>query len=198
MAHLVPDAVAQDAGIVHHRVDAAEVLHRILEDARRALGVRDSGAVRQRLAAGGLDVVHDFLRGGEVGAFALGAAAQIVDDDRCAFLGAQQRDLAPDAAPRLCERGHSRAGIHPIPFPQGVFAGEYPMSNPMSPGAMPSARLAEAGLQCPAPADFLARSEEHTSELQSLMRISYAVFCLETKKKQTQANITPSHSHTDI
>src|SRR3546814_4856844 len=29
------------------------------------------------------------------------------------------------------------------------------------------------------------RSEEHTSELQSLMRISYAVFCLKTKKKQT-------------
>src|SRR3546814_8596932 len=32
------------------------------------------------------------------------------------------------------------------------------------------------------------RSEEHTSELQSLMRISYAVFCL--KKKQTQKKIT--------
>src|SRR3546814_7581138 len=31
------------------------------------------------------------------------------------------------------------------------------------------------------------RSEEHTSELQSLMRISYAVFCLK-KKKQTQRN----------
>src|SRR3546814_5400986 len=31
-----------------------------------------------------------------------------------------------------------------------------------------------------------ARSEEHTSELQSLMRISYAVFCL--KKKKTQNN----------
>src|SRR3546814_9200472 len=29
-----------------------------------------------------------------------------------------------------------------------------------------------------------ARSEEHTSELQSLMRISYAVFCLEKKKQQ--------------
>src|SRR3546814_4758459 len=29
----------------------------------------------------------------------------------------------------------------------------------------------------------LARSEEHTSELQSLMRISYAVFCLKTKTK---------------
>src|SRR3546814_3589914 len=36
-----------------------------------------------------------------------------------------------------------------------------------------------------APADHspLKRSEEHTSELQSLMRISYAVFCLKTKKK---------------
>src|SRR3546814_10100366 len=29
---------------------------------------------------------------------------------------------------------------------------------------------------------YLARSEEHTSELQSLMRISYAVFCLKKKK----------------
>src|SRR3546814_6975376 len=32
----------------------------------------------------------------------------------------------------------------------------------------------------------IARSEEHTSELQSLMRISYAVFCLKKKKKQRQ------------
>src|SRR3546814_10469353 len=31
---------------------------------------------------------------------------------------------------------------------------------------------------------FDDRSEEHTSELQSLMRISYAVFCLKKKKKQ--------------
>src|SRR3546814_3072339 len=31
---------------------------------------------------------------------------------------------------------------------------------------------------------YLARSEEHTSELQSLMRISYAVFCLKKKTKQ--------------
>src|SRR3546814_6049999 len=30
----------------------------------------------------------------------------------------------------------------------------------------------------------LVRSEEHTSELQSLMRISYAVFCLKKKKQQ--------------
>src|SRR3546814_5671960 len=34
------------------------------------------------------------------------------------------------------------------------------------------------------------RSEEHTSELQSLMRISYAVFCLKKKKNQTTLNST--------
>src|SRR3546814_4780032 len=40
------------------------------------------------------------------------------------------------------------------------------------------------------------RSEEHTSELQSLMRISYAVFCLKKKKKkiqQTQHSNTENH-----
>src|SRR3546814_982502 len=37
---------------------------------------------------------------------------------------------------------------------------------------------------------FIIRSEEHTSELQSLMRISYAVFCLKKKKtKQIKTNI---------
>src|SRR3546814_1822622 len=38
------------------------------------------------------------------------------------------------------------------------------------------------------PVDATARSEEHTSELQSLMRISYAVFCL--KKKKTTSYYT--------
>src|SRR3546814_8632511 len=40
---------------------------------------------------------------------------------------------------------------------------------------------------------FIARSEEHTSELQSLMRISYAVFCLKKKnniKEKTQIKRT--------
>src|SRR3546814_3721015 len=34
------------------------------------------------------------------------------------------------------------------------------------------------------------RSEEHTSELQSLMRISYAVFCLKKKKRHTNRTYT--------
>src|SRR3546814_4878148 len=42
------------------------------------------------------------------------------------------------------------------------------------------------------------RSEEHTSELQSLMRISYAVFCLQKKRhiKQQQTNTNPSTLNT--
>src|SRR3546814_3138381 len=39
------------------------------------------------------------------------------------------------------------------------------------------------------------RSEEHTSELQSLMRISYAVFCLKKKKKQTHNERPSNHQN---
>src|SRR3546814_5487882 len=39
------------------------------------------------------------------------------------------------------------------------------------------------------------RSEEHTSELQSLMRISYAVFCLKKKKQQTKTSIKNSEQN---
>src|SRR3546814_5320003 len=39
----------------------------------------------------------------------------------------------------------------------------------------------------PSPRSLVGRSEEHTSELQSLMRITYAVFCLKKKKR---TNIT--------
>src|SRR3546814_6198623 len=46
------------------------------------------------------------------------------------------------------------------------------------PGTHPSVQE-EAGL----PSGYVTRSEEHTSELQSLMRISYAVFCLQKKQK---------------
>src|SRR3546814_6355865 len=40
---------------------------------------------------------------------------------------------------------------------------------------------------------ILVRSEEHTSELQSLMRNSYAVFCL--KKKRNESNINTNNTH---
>src|SRR3546814_25984 len=40
----------------------------------------------------------------------------------------------------------------------------------------------------------LARSEEHTSELQSLMRHSYAVFCLKKKKNRNRPSTTTTHN----
>src|SRR3546814_10560190 len=53
--------------------------------------------------------------------------------------------------------------------------------------------------KCPPAANFSAppgrRSEEHTSELQSLMRISYAVFCL--KKNKECAFVSSSSRHID-
>src|SRR3546814_4970454 len=41
--------------------------------------------------------------------------------------------------------------------------------------------------------NFADRSEEHTSELQSLMRISYAVFCFKKKKNYTDTSLYITH-----
>src|SRR3546814_5445588 len=55
------------------------------------------------------------------------------------------------------------------------------------PPAWPPVRISADSYKA-GPSDYGAclRSEEHTSELQSLMRISYAVFCLKKKQKQIQ------------
>src|SRR3546814_7161172 len=55
------------------------------------------------------------------------------------------------------------------------------------------AHRAETAGKAPGPA-YIRRSEEHTSELQSLMRISYAVFCLK-KKKNTRTINTETHKN---
>src|SRR3546814_1539829 len=54
---------------------------------------------------------------------------------------------------------------------------------------------ADASIESLAALRPLERSEEHTSELQSLMRISYAVFCLK-KKNHTTNNTTKQHKQT--
>src|SRR3546814_3172510 len=48
--------------------------------------------------------------------------------------------------------------------------------------AVPAVELAHDGKEVGMRVALVQRSEEHTSELQSLMRISYAVFCLKKKK----------------
>src|SRR3546814_4890945 len=90
---------------------------------------------------------------------------------------------------------------------RGIGHNEPPESNPVTPAkgigrhvtpeAVPLATIAEkSGI--PAFAGMTKkgitwpRSEEHTSELQSLMRISYAVFCL--KKNKTKTTPTCSRS----
>src|SRR3546814_7061276 len=78
------------------------------------------------------------------------------------------------SASRACSR--SRNGCVVV-MPLGAEPGKRPLRLP----TLRSERSAAA------------RSEEHTSELQSLMRISYAVFCLKKKKnkKSTLHNIQP-------
>src|SRR3546814_1217856 len=59
-----------------------------------------------------------------------------------------------------------------------------------------SARVSgKAPTQPPLTVQYADRSEEHTSELQSLMRISYAVFCLKKKKKSHKTSFTPPKSY---
>src|SRR3546814_1341718 len=53
-------------------------------------------------------------------------------------------------------------------------------------GVLPGKRIVVAANNDSGYEAAFARSEEHTSELQSLMRISYAVFCLKKKKKEPQ------------
>src|SRR3546814_10835857 len=57
----------------------------------------------------------------------------------------------------------------------------------LHPAVQPRARKIERARERPRRG---LRSEEHTSELQSLMRISYAVFCLKKKKKKMPTNNT--------
>src|SRR3546814_8328887 len=56
--------------------------------------------------------------------------------------------------------------------------------------------IVSPGSRSRSPAPASDRSEEHTSELQSLMRISYAVFCLKKKKiKHTNRQRTNRHTN---
>src|SRR3546814_1870392 len=60
--------------------------------------------------------------------------------------------------------------------------GSTPFSKPRPPSSLPPG-LSPTPLQAEDRCHAFERSEEHTSELQSLMRTSYAVFCLKKKKR---------------
>src|SRR3546814_4990601 len=88
---------------------------------------------------------------------------------------------APAPAMGKAAKAHQRCDIH-IPVNIGSLGEQPDHSRPLPPvkhgeGATPQLYLPAIGGPQP-------RSEEHTSELQSLMRISYAVFCLTKQKKK--------------
>src|SRR3546814_7992767 len=91
------------------------------------------------------------------------------------------------------ERRRKRPNQRLLPNRESVAGSPYEQrcQHHRPPGAGPGGRLARSvrPLRFRQGARTLGRSEEHTSELQSLMRISYAVFCL--KKKNT--NHIPQH-----
>src|SRR3546814_8668501 len=99
----------------------------------------------------------------------LGAAAGVT-----VAVAAGYYDMKRDS---LCEETHRLVHLH-LRFGWGILIGLWILT-----------AWRWLGAQSDAPTDIayliLARSEEHTSELQSLMRISYAVFCLKKKKKLT-------------
>ncbi|MNO80364.1 hypothetical protein D3C76_715710 [compost metagenome] len=95
VVHLVEGLVAQDAGVVHHHVDAAEGFDRAAHD---VFPVGHRIVVGHRGAAGGADFRHHAVGGGGAGALAMGAAAEIVDHHLRAVAGEQQRMGASEAA----------------------------------------------------------------------------------------------------
>src|SRR3546814_4761137 len=88
---------------------------------------------------------------------------------------------------RSALRWHGEAG-------QAAQAGP-PRGGLPAAGCRPDAPPGRAGRFMTPAAQPVTRSEEHTSELQSLMRISYAVFCLKKKKtKQTTNKLSLNHT----
>src|SRR3546814_3914126 len=99
-------------------------------------------------------------------------------------------DLAPSVTAILHRRLHGRRHQSRVPdlLPRKSGAARRPESAKMLQLPRPK-RPAEGGLPGPFPRHDQDRSEEHTSELQSLMRISYAVLCLKKQKTHTHIAI---------
>src|SRR3546814_6002916 len=79
-------------------------------------------------------------------------------------------------------------------LPRGAALGHLAHKAAHPPGAQPNRPTIDRRPSCEGPSP--PRSEEHTSELQSLMRISYAVFCLKKKKIKRQKNYKAHNTST--
>src|SRR3546814_5726697 len=82
--------------------------------------------------------------------------------------------------------GSARRSLAPmtVSFPQEASLSASPLRERTDQASSLPASRRLSPAPCRWPPANMSRSEEHTSELQSLMRISYAVFCLKKKKQQ--------------
>src|SRR3546814_8051826 len=104
------------------------------------------------------------------------------DLPRQPFVPAQLRTVDRGLGQPLCRRGRSHAagGLRAQPQGRAGRAGRAFLLVPLR--GEPVAAAGAGALSLPTCCSArLWRSEEHTSELQSLMRLSYAVFCLQKK-----------------
>src|SRR3546814_4783026 len=88
-------------------------------------------------------------------------------------------------------RGYMVACKHVIPYMRRQGGGSIINTSSNAAAAGDSSRIAYGSSKGAilVMTKYIARSEEHTSELQSLMRISYAVFCLNKKKIHNKENM---------
>src|SRR3546814_4453125 len=93
------------------------------------------------------------------------------------------REAMDQVAVRPPYGGHPRVAIYGL-LESRMTRADLVICGGLNEGSWPGVSGSDA-LLAPAVLRALGRSEEHTSELQSLMRISYAVFCLKKKKKDT-------------
>src|SRR3546814_7852256 len=94
----------------------------------------------------------------------------------------QQAPADPHAEHQMDEQSADPHAGHDMP-PKPSEPTDPHAGHQMPSSAPTDAHQAHAGHEPGIPDPPVERSEEHTSELQSLMRISYAVFCLKKKKK---------------
>ena len=106
VGHLVEEPVAQDAGVVHHRVDAAEFLDTRLDHRARGVRIGDVAAIGDRIAARRLDLFDDFLRRSFCLTGAFQGCAQIIDHHGGAFCGCHQGDITPDPTAGPGDQNH--------------------------------------------------------------------------------------------
>src|SRR3546814_1017788 len=101
------------------------------------------------------------------------------------------------AAPRLVRSRTSALrlisamiGLHPT-----VATNSHIMRRFSCDGSSMAIRSIQARIPSRSPTATAVRSEEHTSELQSLMRISYAVFCLQKQTSTSRPRQYQTHTH---